>query len=257
MDYLTINQDTWNKRTAIHIDSRFYDVAGFLKGNSSLNPIELQQVGGVQDKRLLHLQCHFGLDSLSWARLGAVVTGVDFSSTAIEHARRLAEQSSLKATFVESDIYQFGVNNSVQFDIVFTSYGVLCWLPDLTLWAQVVAGALCVGGELHLVEFHAVNDLLSGYSYFPQNQGDVEEEGTYTENCDGKKSAVVTWAHSLSEVITALINAGLTIEEFKEYPSSPYDCFEGLEYVDNAGYQLRYKGQLVPLIYAIKARKMS
>lgn len=257
MDYLTINLDTWNKRTAIHIDSRFYDVAGFLEGNSSLNPIELEQVREVQGKRLLHLQCHFGLDSLSWARLGAIVTGVDLSSTAIENARRLADQSTLEATFIESDVYQFGIDNSEQFDIVFTSYGVLCWLPDLTKWAQVVADALCVGGELHLVEFHSINDLLSGYSYFPQHQGDVEEEGTYTENCDGEKSTVVTWAHSLSEVITALISAGLSIEVFNEFPSSPYDCFEGLEYVDDAGYQARYKGQLVPLIYAIKARKIA
>ncbi|GIU42537.1 class I SAM-dependent methyltransferase [Shewanella algidipiscicola] len=256
MDYLTINQDTWNKRAAIHVNSTFYDVAGFLKGNSSLNPIELQQVGAVEGKRLLHLQCHFGLDSLSWARLGAVVTGVDLSSVAIEYARRLAEQSALEATFIESDLYQFGIDNSEQFDIVFTSYGVLCWLPDLTQWAQMVADALCVGGELHLVEFHSINDLLSGYSYFPQPHPDVEEEGTYTENCDGRKSPVVTWAHSLSEVLTALISAGLTIEAFKEYPSSPYDCFEGLEYVDSAGYQLRYQGQLVPLIYSIKATKI-
>lgn len=133
----------------------------------------------------------------------------------------------------------------------------MCWLSSLADWAQTIAKSLKNGGELHLIEFHAFNDLLSGYSYFSSNDPDIEEEGTYTENCDGTRSTVVTWSHSMSEVISALIGAGLTIESFSEYPYSPYNCFDGLELVPSLGYQMLYKGQQVPLLYSIKARKIA
>ncbi|RXK14549.1 SAM-dependent methyltransferase [Halarcobacter mediterraneus] len=255
MDYLSINKETWNKRTKIHIDSKFYDIESFKKGKCSLNKIELEQVGNVEGKSLLHLQCHFGQDSLSWARLGADVTGVDLSSEAIKKANSLKSSLGLKANFIESDIFQFGRENTKKFDIVFTSYGVLCWLPNLKEWAETIAKSLKVGGEFHLIEFHTFTDLLSGYSYFSNNKPDIEEEGTYTENCDGSKSTVVTWAHSISEVINSLICAGLSIESFCEYPFSPYNCFENLEFVENKGYQMLYKNQQVPLVYSIKAIK--
>ncbi len=257
MDYININKQAWDKRTKLHVDSKFYDVDAFKDGKSSLNSIELEQVGNVEGKTLLHLQCHFGQDTMSWARQGAIVTGVDLSTEAIEQANKLKSALALTATFVANDIYQFGHENTAEFDIVFTSYGVLCWLPDLDNWAKTIASSLVNGGEFHLVEFHTFNDLLSGYSYFPQSEPDVEDEGTYTENCDGTKSTMITWAHSLSEVITALISAGLTIEHFKEYAYSPYKCFEGLEHVAEHGYQMLHKGQQVPLVYSIKARKTS
>jgi len=255
MDYLKINKETWDKRAQVHVDSKFYDVEAFKDGKSSLNSIELDQVGNVEGKKLLHLQCHFGQDTLSWARRGATVTGVDLSTEAIEQANKLNSALKLDASFVAKDIYQFGIENTEKFDVVFTSYGVLCWLPDLNNWARVIESSLAAGGEFHLIEFHAFNDLLSGYSYFSRSEPDVEDEETYTENSDGKKSTVVTWPHSLSEVINALILAGLTIEYFKEYAYSPYDCFENLEYVDEHGYQMLHKGQQVPLVYSIKARK--
>lgn len=257
MDYLHINKEAWDKRTKVHVGSTFYDVDAFKDGKSSLNAIELRQVGHVEGKKLLHLQCHFGQDTLSWVREGAKVTGVDLSTEAIEQANNLKLSLGLEATFVAKDIYQFGHENKEKFDIVFTSYGVLCWLPDLSQWAKTIASSLTKGGEFHLVEFHTFNDLLCGYSYFPQPEPDVEEEGTYTENCDGEKSKMVTWAHSLSEVINALISAGLSIEQFKEYPYSPYKCFEGLDHVSGMGYQMLHKGQQVPLLYSIKARKIN
>jgi len=257
VDYLNINKNAWNKRTKVHINSKFYDVKSFKNGESSLNNIELEQVGNVAGKKLLHLQCHFGQDTLSWARQGAKVTGVDLSTEAIEQANSLKLSLGLDADFIANDIYEFGNENVEKFDIVFTSYGVLCWLPDLSHWARIIANSLAIDGEFHLVEFHTFNDLLSGYSYFTQSEPDVEDEGTYTENCDGTKSKVVTWAHSLSEVINALIKAGLSIEHFNEYPYSPYNCFEGLEYVSKKGYQMLHKGQNVPLLYSIKARKIA
>ncbi|MCG7488942.1 class I SAM-dependent methyltransferase [Vibrio sp. Of14-4] len=257
MDYLSINKEAWDKRTKVHVESEFYDVASFKNGRCSLNPIELKQVGNVQGKSLLHLQCHFGQDTLSWARLGAEVTGIDLSANAIKHANSLKQALDLKANFIESDVVQFGHENNQQFDIVFTSYGVLCWLPNLVDWAQTIAKSLKVGGEFHLVEFHTFNDLLSGYSYFPDSEPDVEEEGTYTENCDGTKSTTVTWSHPISKVISALIDTGLKIESFSEHPYSPYNCFDGLESVPNLGYQMLYKGQQIPLLYSIKARKVA
>ncbi len=255
MDYLNINKAAWDKRTKVHVESEFYDVASFKNGRCSLNPIEIGQIGDVQGKSLLHLQCHFGQDTLSWARLGADVTGVDLSADAIKQANLLKQTLGLQAQFIEADVVQFGRKNKQQFDIVFTSYGVLCWLPNLTDWAQTIANSLKVGGEFHLVEFHTFHDLLSGYSYFPNGEPDVEAEGTYTENCDGTKSTMVTWSHSISEVINALIGVGLKIESFNEYPYSPYNCFDGLELVPNLGYQMLYKGQQIPLLYSIKARK--
>jgi len=256
MDYLNINKQAWDKRTKVHVGSKFYDIEAFKEGKSSLNAIELEQVGNVEGKKLLHLQCHFGQDTLSWARQGAIVTGVDLSTEAIEQANTLKSALNIDATFVANDIYQFGDENTEEFDIVFTSYGVLCWLPDLSLWAKTVASSLAKGGEFHLVEFHSFHDLLSGYSYFPQSEPDIEDEGTYTENCDGTKSTMATWAHSLSEVINALISAGLIIEHFQEHPYSPYDCFEGLEHVSGQGYQMLHKNQQVPLLYSIKARRV-
>ena len=257
MDYLDINRLAWDKRTKIHVKSKFYDVDGFLQGKSSLNSIELKQLGNVEGKSLLHLQCHFGQDTLSWARLGARVTGVDLSTEAITQAKSLSAQMGIDAVFVNDDVVQFGNTNTEQFDIVFTSYGAIGWLPNMTEWAETVAKSLKVGGEFHLVEFHLFNDLLSGYSYFPSTQPDIEEDGTYTENCDGEKNTMATWSHPLSEVIGALISAGTTIEAFHEYPYCPYNCFEGLEFVAGQGYQLRHKGQQVPLIYSIKGRKMA
>ena len=255
MDYIAINKKAWDKRTQTHLDSKFYDVKSFVDGQSSLNPVELAEVGEVKGKSLLHLQCHFGQDTLSWARLGAQVTGVDLSSEAIESAYKLANEISVEAEFINDDIYSFGERNSKTFDIVFTSYGVLCWLADLNLWAKTVADSLKVGGQFNLIEFHGFNDLLDGYSYFTSKVPDIEEEGTYTENCSGEESTVVTWPHSISEVIMALINAGISIESVNEFPYSPYKLSPEAEYVEGKGYQVIHKGRQVPLLYSIKGIK--
>lgn len=255
-DYIEVNKAAWDKRTAIHMASKFYDVEAFIQGKSSLNDIELDEVGSVKGKTLLHLQCHFGQDTLSWARLGAKVTGVDLSSEAISQAKMLAQKVDQSASFIEQDIYEFGLNNKTQFDFVYTSYGVLCWLPDLNKWAQTISTALKSGGQFNLVEFHSVNDLLSGYSYFAQTAPDVDEDGTYTENCTGETSTMMTWGHALSEVINALIKVDIQIESVNEFPFSPYNCFDGLELVEGKGYQMLFKGQQVPLLYSIKGRKL-
>ncbi|MGV2987102.1 class I SAM-dependent methyltransferase [Vibrio sp. E150_011] len=255
MDYLAMNQKAWDQRTTLHFESNFYDVDTFIRGKSSLNPIELEEVGDVAGKSLLHLQCHFGQDSLSWARKGAKVTGVDLSTKAIEKARYLAEEMGIDAEFINADVCQFGRENSKLFDIVFTSYGVLGWLPDLKLWATTISNSLKSGGQFNLIEFHPMIDLLSGYSYFAHQAPDIEEGSTYTENGVDHKSMTAQWSHPISEVITALREVGISIDSFHEHPYSPYCCFEDLIEVKGEGYQMLHKGKNVPLLYSIKGYK--
>lgn len=254
MDYVKINRDSWNERTKIHVLSNFYDVKGFIAGASSLTEIELAEVGAVEGKKLLHLQCHFGLDTLSWARKGAIVTGVDLSPIAIEKANQIKHETKLEGDFVCADIYAFGESVQPEYDIVFTSYGALCWLPCLEKWASTIANSLKSGGVFYIAEFHPVYDLVAGYSYFHSSTPDIEAEGTYTENCDGKKHTLVTWAHPLSEVINALIKAGISIDHVNEFPFSPYNCFEGLEEREKGKYYLAKSGYDVPLVFTIKGR---
>ena len=262
MDYLAINKSAWDKRTQVHVGSKFYDVDGFLAGNSALMEIELDELD-VKGKSLLHLQCHFGLDTLSWAREGAQVIGIDLSSVAIEQAQELAQRSQLEAEFICSDVYAAPEKLNRQFDIVFTSYGAICWLPDLTLWAQVIKDCLKPGGEFYMVEFHPLEALFDGYSYFSQAEPDVDEEGTYTENCTGEKDTLVTWPHPISEVLNALMGVGLEIKMYNEFDFSPYDAFANLEKEvvtdpqdkPRSRYVLKHNEQRVPLVYSISAIK--
>lgn len=254
MDYLQVNQQAWDKRTEIHKASRFYDVDGFLQGASSLQEIECRELA-VAGKSLLHLQCHFGLDTLSWARLGAKVTGVDLSPAAIGYAQELAQKAKLDATFVASDVYQCRQYIQTQFDLVYTSYGALCWLPDLRQWAEVVAASLKPGGEFYMVEFHPLQAVFEGYRYFSHAEPDIETEVTYTENANDEKHTTATWSHPISEVINALIQAGLNIQSVQEYDYSPYNCFEGLVEVAEGRYAWLHQEQAIPLTYALRAKK--
>ena len=154
-NWLDINRKLWDNKVPIHVKSDFYALENFLKGETSLTKIELEALGSaVAGKKLLHLQCHFGMDTLSWARLGAQVTGVDFSPKAIRQARKLAKQIGQKARFVESDIYSLKENLAGKFDIVFTSFGTIGWLPDLEKWADVIAHFLKKGGVFYIADFH-------------------------------------------------------------------------------------------------------
>lgn len=255
--YFEMNRVGWDRRAKVHFESRFYDVDGFLANTTSLREIELEELQDVAGKRLLHLQCHFGLDTLSWARKGAVCTGVDISPVAVQKARELAVKTQLDASFVCSDVYGFEASESETFDIVFTSYGAVCWLPDLSRWAEIAASNLAVGGRFYMVEFHPIYDLLAGYSYFTRSVPDIDEEGTYTENGADTMAQLATWAHPLSSVINALIGAGLHIEHISEFPYSPYNCFEGMVEREAGRFYLSHKGNDVPIVYSISARKVA
>lgn len=253
--YFEMNRIGWDQRAAVHFTSKFYDVDAFLGGATSLREIELEEVGDVSGQRLLHLQCHFGLDTLSWARKGAVCTGVDISPVAIEKADELAARTGLPARFVCSDVYSFAADPEEKFDVVFTSYGALCWLPDLLRWAEVVASHLAAGGRFYIAEFHPIYDLIAGYAYFTRPDPDVEESGTYTENGAGAVAKLATWAHPMSSVINALVGAGIQIEQVSEFPFSPYNCFEGMLEREPGRFYLSHGGNDVPMVYSIRGRK--
>ena len=256
-DYFEMNRAGWDRRAAAHFDSNFYNLPGFLAGETSLREIELAELGDVSGKSLLHLQCHFGMDTLSWARKGAICTGVDLSPVAIQKAQELAQELKLNSEFVCTDVYSFQRSGSAPYDIVFTSYGALCWLPDLDRWAEVVAANLSVGGRFYIAEFHPVYDLLAGYSYFTQVQPDVDEEGTYTENGADVIAKLATWAHPMSSVINALLNVGIQIERVSEFPFSPYNCFEGMTEREPGRFYLSHKRNDVPIVYSITGRKVA
>jgi 2-polyprenyl-3-methyl-5-hydroxy-6-metoxy-1,4-benzoquinol methylase len=255
--YFAMNRAGWDQRVKAHVESRFYDVDGFLAGATSLREIERAELAAVRGKKLLHLQCHFGLDTLSWARRGAICTGVDISPAAIGQARDLAQRARVEAEFVCSDVYGFVAGSAGPYDIVFTSYGALCWLPDLDRWAAVVASNLAPGGLFYMVEFHPIHDLLAGYSYFTRAEPDVEEEATYTENGADVITKMAVWAHPLSSVINALVGAGIRVERLNEFPFSPYNCFEGLVEREPGRLYLRHRGHDVPMVYSLTGRKVA
>ncbi|MDX8340437.1 class I SAM-dependent methyltransferase [Draconibacterium sp. IB214405] len=259
MDYIKINKKLWNERTEIHYDSEFYDMESFLNGKDSLNPIELLLLGDIEGKKVLHLQCHFGQDTLSLARHGALVTGVDFSEKAIKKARQLNTSLGLNATFIQSDIYQLPEVLAEEYDIVFTSYGVLGWLPDMKKWAEVVGRFLKPGGTFVLVEFHPVVWMFSNdfkqieYKYTDSEPIIEEEEGTYTNKNAPIKKQSVNWNHGLSTVMNPLIKTGFNITDFKEYNYSPYNCFENTVKVADGRYKIKGLEDKIPMVYSIKA----
>jgi SAM-dependent methyltransferase len=276
-EYMNENRDLWNEITLIHVASDFYDVEGFKQGRSSmLNPIEIEEMGDVSGKSLLHLQCHFGMDTLDWARRGARVTGVDFSDESIEFARLMSEELGIEAKFVCCNIYDLPENLKGTFDIVYTSGGVLCWLPELKRWAEIISHFLKPGGFFYILEGHPfscvfddspdVTQLTVKYSYF-HTPGPVkwEPQIDYTSPVKGSlkwindnPDAMVThgsyeWTHSLGDIINSLISSGLKLEFLHEFPMIFYKSLPFMEQGDDRSW--RISGDKIPLIFTLKATK--
>ncbi|TGE25024.1 class I SAM-dependent methyltransferase [Hymenobacter aquaticus] len=259
-EYLALNRALWNARTGPHLASDFYAVEAFKAGNTSLNGIELALLGDVAGQRILHLQCHFGQDSLSLARLGAQVTGVDLSDVAIAAARGLSAELGVPAEFICCDVHALPEHlPQAQFDLVYMTYGVLNWWPDLGRWAALVHRYLRPGGRLLLVEFHPVvwmfdNDFTRlQYSYF--NSGPIQETevGTYADQQADLVHQSVTWNHSLSEVIGSLLTQGLHLAHFAEYDYSPYNCFAHTVAQPDGTFRIGPLGTQAPLVYSVVA----
>jgi SAM-dependent methyltransferase len=271
--YLDENRRLWDAWTKVHVDSAFYDVDSFRSGARPVRiaDYEIEEVGDVRGKSLLHLQCHFGLDTLSWARLGAMVTGADFSAEGIAAATALANELDLPATFVRSDLYDLPANLDAEaaFDVVYTSNGVLGWLPDINGWARVVAHFLKPGGLFYITEIHPVamafenegvgpGELRLQYPYW--NQADpisLEVKGSYADpNAPIEGLTEHGWAHGLGDIVTALIDAGLRIESLREFPF----CMWSLDFLVE-GPDGRYRlpddveGEL-PIFFSLRATKL-
>lgn len=260
-NYVAVNRESWNNRTETHLNSDFYDMEGFLSGNSSLNDIELQLLGDIQGKSILHLQCHFGQDSISLSRLGANVTGVDLSDKAINSAREIAQTLQMDTRFICCDIYDLPNHLEETFDIVYTSYGVIGWLPDLDKWAQVISKFLKPGGKLVFVEFHPViwmfdDDFESiGYRYFNSGAIVESETGTYADKEAPISQNYVCWNHGVGEVLNSLLNNGLQLRSFDEFDYSPYDCFNKTVEFEPRKYRIAHLADKIPMVYALVAEK--
>jgi 2-polyprenyl-3-methyl-5-hydroxy-6-metoxy-1,4-benzoquinol methylase len=256
-----LNRTWWDERVPIHVASDFYDVDGFKAGATALRPFELEEVGDVSGRSLLHLQCHFGLDTLSWARLGARVTGLDFSGPAVATARSLAADTGLDAEFVVADVHDApAALGGRRFEIVYTGIGALNWLPDLRRWAQVVAQLVEPGGFLYLSEFHPVetvfaeDDLTVEYDYFQREPFLLDEPGTYADpTARTTQDRTEEWQHPLGEVVSAVIDAGLQVELLHEHDFTLVLRWPFLE-ERGGGYRMPAGRPRVPLMYSVRAR---
>lgn len=276
--YFDANLARWDESVPIHAASEGYDLAGYVAGEKTLYAVEMDEVGDVSGKTLLHLQCHFGMDTLNWARLGARVTGIDFSPEAVARARRLAEEIGVgDARFIESNVYDAPDALQEQFDIVYTGIGALNWLPDIRNWARVAAGFVKPGGFLYLYEGHpmlwSLDDEVSDlpfrirYPYFEASQPiEWDSPQTYTDGPPLKNTRGYEWNHGLGEIVTALIDQGLRLDFLHEHrdiawqahavmvPSEP--VAEGTRHQRRTQWSLpEGMRDLLPLMYSLKATR--
>jgi len=259
--YFEVNKEAWNNKLPFHLKSELYDLEGFKKGNTSLKFIELAELGNVINKSMLHLQCHFGQDSLSWQRLGAKVTGVDFSDEAINTARSLNEELNLNAKFICSNVYDLEKHLDEKFDIVFTSYGTIGWLPDLNEWGRLISHFLKPGGTFYIVEFHTMLWMFDDnfkelkYSYFNKEEIKEEVEGTYADTDAPLKQSEYGWNHPLSDVINALVQNRLKIEFVHEFPFSVYNVFSNSVKGEDGWWRIKGMENIIPMMFSIRANK--
>lgn len=260
-NYLEINKNSWNAKVDPHLKSDFYFVDEFLKGRNSLNPIELELLGDIKGKNILHLQCHFGQDSISLSRMGAQVIGIDLSDKAIEAGKELAQQCGTDTEFICSDVYSLPEILDQKFDIVYTSYGVIGWLPDLDKWAEVISHYLKPGGKFIMAEFHPAvwmfdDDFTKvAYNYFNEKPIVETYEGTYADQSADIVQQYVMWNHSLAEVLQNLINHDIQLEKFQEFDWSPYPCFNHVEEFEKGKWRISKFDNKLPLVYALKGYK--
>lgn len=265
--YLDTNRKWWDERVPGHARSPFYDLKRFKDGELSLMPLEQRELGDVKDKSLLHLQCHFGLDTLSWARLGARATGVDFSEAAVDLARSLSQELGIDADFVRSNIYGLRDILPGDFDIVFTSCGVLSWLPDLASWAETIAHFLKPGGTFYIAEIHPfaqvfydgadAEDLQVHYRYFHEPEPyRFEDDGSYAQpQANLTEATTYQWFHSLGDVVNAVTSAGLRIIWLHEFPYACYQMFPFLVQDDVGWWRMKEPDKGLPMTFSMKATR--
>ena len=261
MNYLDINKKLWNNKVDVHLDSEFYDNDTFIAGANSLNSIELNLLGDLKGKSVLHLQCHFGQDTISLSRLGAQAHGIDLSDKAIDTARELADKVNTDTRFTCSDVYDLPNHLDEQFDIVYTSYGTIGWLPDLDKWAKIIQRYLKPGGKFIFVEFHPVVWMFDDdfkfvkYRYFKSEPIQESESGTYADRESNLEQEYVTWNHGMAEVIQSLLNNGLELKSLEEFDYSPYNCFNETVEIGPKKFRIKHLEDKIPMVYALEAVK--
>jgi SAM-dependent methyltransferase len=259
-----LNREMWNERVPHHLRARNYDLPGFKAGALSLRAHEIADLGDVRGKALVHLQCHFGKDTLSWARLGANVTGLDFSEPAVQAAIALAREIGVDARFVTADVYEApDALGGRTFDIVYTGVGALCWLPDMTRWAKVVFDLLRPGGELYLYEFHPLKwifgetdtpDILD--AYFTSVEGLRLGGVIYADaRPPPTQTPTIQWNHPLGEVVTALVAAGLRIRSLRELDGDVLRQWPMMVRGEDGMYRMPPGMPSLPLMYVLRASR--
>ncbi|MFI9591912.1 class I SAM-dependent methyltransferase [Nonomuraea sp. NPDC052265] len=263
-DALAPNRALWDERARVHGSTptdRFYDVDAFLAGRQTLYELDRRLAGDVAGKDLLHLQCHFGMDTLSWARLGARVTGVDFSPVAVARARELAVKAGLAATFVEADTQRLPESLAGGFDVAVATYGVLCWIGDLAAWMRGAAMALRPGGRLVLVDLHPAYETVASLDPlvvdWPYGGGQAHREtvtGTYADaGVVTEAQETVQYPYSLGEIVTAAARAGLTVAELGEHVAAETDPRGLLPEGEDGRYRLPFGDSYLPVLYSLVA----
>jgi SAM-dependent methyltransferase len=271
-DYHEVNRASWDERAPAHAASPDYGIQRFVDDPAHLSDVvrfDLPLLGDVAGLRGVHLQCHIGTDTVSLARLGASMTGLDFSPAALAEARALAVRTGADVSFVEADVYDaVAVLGAESFDLVFTGIGALCWLPDVGRWAATVAGLLRPGGRLFMREGHPMlwslddtcphGHLAVEFPYFEQPQPTVwDEPGTYVQT-DVQFSANLTheWNHGLGEIFTALTDAGLRVTGLVEHDSVPWEALPGQMTLDDRGeWRLTDRPERLAATYTLQAVK--
>lgn len=260
-NYLETNKSSWNERAKLHYESSFYDNKSFIEGRNSLPELDIELLGDINNKTAIHLQCHFGQDTISLSRMGAKATGIDLSDEAITLARQLASDCQTDTKFICSDVYSLPEIIHEKFDICYSSYGTIGWLPDIKKWAEVVAHVTKSGGRFVFAEFHPViwmyDDLLEHiqFSYFKDAAIEEVIEGTYASKDAKQTFKTISWNHGLSEVMQALIDQGFQIETFREYDYSPYNVFHKMKEIEPGKFIVEKFGRKMPLVYGLVARK--
>jgi len=260
--YEDTNRRFWDELTEVHIKS--YGVLGFKSGKSTLDSIQLEEVCSVKGKSLLHLQCHFGLDTLSWAREGAIVTGVDFSEKSIKYANQLKEELNIDARFIYCSIFDLKSHLDKKFDIVYTSQGVLCWLKDLEEWAKIIYHFLKPGGIFYIMDGHPIihtfDDLKKGeleirYNYFHKKEPTKWDDGTpdYSNVSYITENPSYEWQWSLSDIINSLIKADLRIEFIHEFDKIFYKALTFMKQDEDGWWYLPDYRNKIPLMFTLKA----
>ncbi len=252
------NRKRWNIMTDLHVNHPSYKTNQVIEGGSSLYHLEKEALGDVTGKKLLHLMCHFGLDTLSWAREGAIVTGADISDRAIEVANEVKARAGLKAEFIRSDLFDLPNVLSQKFDIVYQSYGTLGWLADVNKWAEIVSHFLQPDGILYFIDSHPV--VYPAYDpaedYFCDGPLVYPNEPDYCETDTIIEGDSIEYQYTVSQIFNALINAGLRIERLGEYPFSFNNYRDDWIQHDDGYWYPPDESKKFPLMLAVKARKV-